>query len=101
MRYVIVQVAPVGPIGCARHPTIGLPPARNSTAPVGSSGPGRAAGGDTCAVNVVGAPATMPLGTNSDVMVESRPTDRPATGLDEPATAEPGFGVKTALNCAT
>src|SRR5437868_11829677 len=99
-RYVIVQVAPVGPIGCATHAAIGLPPPRNSTVPVGSSGPGRRAGGETCAMNVVGWPATIVLGTNSEVAVESRLTDRPSTGLDDPATAEPGLGANTALNCA-
>jgi hypothetical protein len=98
--YVIVQVAPVGPIDCARHPLIGLAPSRNSTVPVGSRGPGRAAGGETCAMNVVGSPATLVFGTYSEVTVESRLTDRTSTGLDDPATAEPGLGAKTALNCA-
>src|SRR5437763_15402547 len=89
---VIVQVAPVRPIGRARHAAIGLPPSKNSTVPVGSSGPGRTAGGATCAMNVVGSPATMSLGTYSEVMVESRPTDRPWVGLADPATAVSGFG---------
>src|SRR6185312_16064395 len=96
--YVIVHVAPVGPIGRARHPAMGLPPFRNSTVPVGSSGPGRAAGGETWAMNAVGSPATIVFAAYKAVAVESRLTDRTSTGLDDPATAEPGLGAKTALN---
>jgi hypothetical protein len=40
------------------------------------------------------------FGTNSEVTVESRLTDRTWTGLDDPATAAPWLGAKTALNCA-
>jgi hypothetical protein len=97
---VIVQVAPVGPIGCARQFRIRLRPLKNSTVPVGSRGPGRTAGGETCAINVMGSPATIVLGTYSEVTVVSRLTDRTSTGLDDPATAAPGLGAKTALNCA-
>jgi hypothetical protein len=98
--YVIAQVAPVGPIGFARHPAIGLPPLKNLIVPVGPSGPGRTAGGETCAMNVVDSPATIVFGTHSEVTVESRLTDRTSTGLDDPATAEPGLGAKVALNWA-
>src|SRR5581483_10910970 len=90
--YVIVQVAPVGPIGCARHPRIRLRPLKNSTVPEGSRGPGRTAGGETCAMNVMGSPAMIVFGTYSEVTDLSRLTDRTSTGLDDPATAEPGLG---------
>jgi hypothetical protein len=98
--YVTVHVASPFVMGWLAHDPIGCPLSRNSSEPVGSTGPGRAAGGATDAVYVVLEPTLIEGDASSDVAVESGPTVMLSVGLTEPLRIEPVLGVKTAVSCA-
>src|SRR5690348_7096750 len=84
---------------CDPHESIGVEPSRNSTEPVGCTGP-ECGPGATAATYVVLAPTVIDEAAFSVVELVSGPTTRFVPGLLEPLRIDPDAGVNTALSCA-
>src|ERR1700760_4524175 len=80
------------------HGPIGVEPSRNSTEPVGCTGPERGPGASAPRYVVLG-PTVTDEAAFSVVELASGPTTRFVPELFEPFRIDPPAGVNTALNC--